>query len=163
MNRSHEGKETLESCKGHTSHNFNPWFAIDRGDAEEEHGSVWFRRALAWSGQLAHHDRAGRPYRQCVWWAATTISISSTRLKPGETLATRQTFTPAIPPMAMRRRVAPASRFRARRDCAGGKGIANPARSVQLLGSDDVQRERVWPDRSRGKGREARRRVVRDG
>jgi alpha-galactosidase len=45
----HPGIKVLESRKGHTSHNFNPWFAIDAGDATEEAGNVWFG-ALAWSG-----------------------------------------------------------------------------------------------------------------
>jgi alpha-galactosidase len=45
----HEGMKVLESRLGHTGHNFNPWFAIDQGEANEEHGSVWFG-ALAWSG-----------------------------------------------------------------------------------------------------------------
>ena len=45
----HEGMKVLESRLGHTGHNFNPWFAIDKGEANEEHGSVWFG-ALAWSG-----------------------------------------------------------------------------------------------------------------
>jgi alpha-galactosidase len=45
----HEGMKVLESRKGHTSHNVNPWFAIDGGDASEESGRVWFG-ALAWSG-----------------------------------------------------------------------------------------------------------------
>ena len=51
MNREpiHPGMKVLESRKGHTSHNINPWFAIDAGDAGEEHGGVWFG-ALAWSG-----------------------------------------------------------------------------------------------------------------
>src|SRR5579883_2953953 len=28
----HEGMKVIESRLGHTGHNFNPWFAIDRGD-----------------------------------------------------------------------------------------------------------------------------------
>jgi alpha-galactosidase len=45
----HEGMKVLESRTGHTGHNANPWFAIDGGEAGEEHGGVWFG-ALAWSG-----------------------------------------------------------------------------------------------------------------
>jgi alpha-galactosidase len=45
----HQGMKILESRKGHTCHNLNPWFAIDAGDAAEESGNVWFG-ALAWSG-----------------------------------------------------------------------------------------------------------------
>ncbi len=43
------GRKVLESRRGHTSHAANPWFAMDKGDATEEYGGVWFG-ALAWSG-----------------------------------------------------------------------------------------------------------------
>ena len=45
------GKKVLESRRGTTSHQANPFFAIDEGGrADEEHGRVWFG-ALAWSGK----------------------------------------------------------------------------------------------------------------
>jgi alpha-galactosidase len=44
------GKFVLESRRGVTSHQANPWFALDRaGTATEEAGEVW-SGALAWSG-----------------------------------------------------------------------------------------------------------------
>ncbi len=44
------GKIVLESRRGSTGHQNNPWFAIEReGSNDEEHGDVWFG-ALAWSG-----------------------------------------------------------------------------------------------------------------
>ena len=44
------GKTVLESRRGSTGHQNNPWFAIEQAPTEdEEHGSVWFG-ALAWSG-----------------------------------------------------------------------------------------------------------------
>jgi len=44
------GKKVLESRRGTTSHQANPFFAIDAdGRADEEHGRVWFG-ALGWSG-----------------------------------------------------------------------------------------------------------------
>jgi alpha-galactosidase len=44
------GKTVLESRRGSTGHQNNPWFAIERGDhPDEESGDVWFG-ALAWSG-----------------------------------------------------------------------------------------------------------------
>jgi alpha-galactosidase len=52
------GARVLESRRGSTGHQANPWFAISRDDsgksvgpfaAGEEHGEVWFG-ALAWSG-----------------------------------------------------------------------------------------------------------------
>jgi alpha-galactosidase len=46
----HPGKLVLESRRGTTSHQANPWFALDRwGLTTEEHGEVW-SGALAWSG-----------------------------------------------------------------------------------------------------------------
>ena len=44
------GATVIESRRGSTSHQANPWFAIDRaGLSTEENGPVWFG-ALAWSG-----------------------------------------------------------------------------------------------------------------
>jgi alpha-galactosidase len=50
------GARVIESRRGSTSHQANPWFAISREKgpdtataADEEHGEVWFG-ALAWSG-----------------------------------------------------------------------------------------------------------------
>jgi alpha-galactosidase len=44
------GKTVLESRRGSTGHQNNPWFAIERGEhPDEESGDVWFG-ALAWSG-----------------------------------------------------------------------------------------------------------------
>lgn len=46
----HPGETVLESKRGSTGHQNNPWFAIERGDqADEDAGDVWFG-ALAWSG-----------------------------------------------------------------------------------------------------------------
>ncbi len=44
------GKKILESRRGETSNQANPWFAVDeQGKASEELGRVWFG-ALGWSG-----------------------------------------------------------------------------------------------------------------
>jgi alpha-galactosidase len=44
------GETVLESKRGSTGHQNNPWFAIERGKhPDEESGDVWFG-ALAWSG-----------------------------------------------------------------------------------------------------------------
>jgi alpha-galactosidase len=46
----HSGKVVLESRRGNTSHQLNPWFALDEGGkADETHGRVWFG-GVAWSG-----------------------------------------------------------------------------------------------------------------
>lgn len=43
------GVKVLESRRITTSHHHSPWFAVDRGHADEDAGEVWFG-ALAWSG-----------------------------------------------------------------------------------------------------------------
>lgn len=43
------GVKVLESRRLTTSHNANPWFALDRGNADETQGEVWFG-LLEWSG-----------------------------------------------------------------------------------------------------------------
>ena len=46
----HQGKKVLESRRMVTSHQMNPYFAIDyKGEANEESGRVWFG-TLGWSG-----------------------------------------------------------------------------------------------------------------
>jgi alpha-galactosidase len=82
----HEGMKVLESRLGHTGHNLNPWFAIDKGDASEEHGRVWFG-ALAWSGnwRIAVEQT---PYRQVRVTGGFNTFDFSYPLKPGEVLET---------------------------------------------------------------------------
>jgi alpha-galactosidase len=43
------GTTVLESRRGSTGHQHNPWFAVARAASNEESGPVWFG-ALAWSG-----------------------------------------------------------------------------------------------------------------
>ncbi len=43
------GERVIESRRGSTGHQANPWFAIQAGNPDENHGEVWFG-ALAWSG-----------------------------------------------------------------------------------------------------------------
>src|SRR5579871_2052970 len=43
------GERVIESRRGSTGHQANPWFAIQAGDPNENDGEVWFG-ALAWSG-----------------------------------------------------------------------------------------------------------------
>jgi alpha-galactosidase len=45
----HPGARVIESRRGSTSHQANPWFALQAGAADEDHGEVWFG-ALGWSG-----------------------------------------------------------------------------------------------------------------
>jgi len=46
------GIKRYESRRINTSHQHEPWFALDRGTADEDQGKVWFG-ALAWSGNWA--------------------------------------------------------------------------------------------------------------
>lgn len=82
----HEGMKVLESRLGHTGHNLNPWFAIDKGDATEEHGRVWFG-ALAWSGNWRITVEQ-TPYRQVRVTGGFNTFDFSYPLKPGEALET---------------------------------------------------------------------------
>jgi alpha-galactosidase len=86
----HEGAKMLESRKGHTSHNFNPWFAIDAGDATEESGRVWFG-ALAWSGNWRITVEQ-TPYRQVRVTGGYNTFDFAYPLKPGESLDTPAFF-----------------------------------------------------------------------
>jgi alpha-galactosidase len=77
----------IESRRGSTSHQANPWFAIDRsGASNDEAGPVWFG-ALGWSGSWrisVGADSFGR-VRISGGWNPYDFSWS---LKPGETLET---------------------------------------------------------------------------
>ncbi len=81
-----EGQKVLESRKGHTSHNFNPWFMIDGGDAGEEHGGVWFG-ALGWSGNWRITVEQ-TPYRQVRVTGGMNSFDFAYPLQPGESLET---------------------------------------------------------------------------
>ena len=80
----HEGIKVIESRLGHTGHNFNPWFAVDSGDASEEHGSVWFG-TLAWSGNWRISVEQ-TPYQQVRVTGGLNPFDFSYPLKPGEAL-----------------------------------------------------------------------------
>ncbi len=81
----HPGIKLLESRRGITSHQANPWFAIDSG-AGEEHGRVWFG-ALAWSGnwRLAVEQTPERLVRVTGGYNPFDFAYL---LKPGESLDT---------------------------------------------------------------------------
>ena len=85
-----QGMQVMESRKGHTSHNVNPWLAIDQGDADEEHGRVWFG-ALAWSGNWRITVEQ-TPYQQVRVTGGFNTFDFSWPLKAGETLETPAFF-----------------------------------------------------------------------
>jgi alpha-galactosidase len=82
----HQGEIVMESRKGHTSHYFNPWFAIDAGNTTEENGPVWFG-ALGWSGnwRIAVEQTA---YRQVRVTGGFNPFDFAYPLAPGESLET---------------------------------------------------------------------------
>ncbi len=80
------GVKILDSRRLTTSHQANPWFAVDNGNADEEYGEVWFG-ALAWSGNwklIAERNEYG----------LTRLSLGindwdfAWRLRPGESFVT---------------------------------------------------------------------------
>ena len=79
------GSIVIESRKGVTSHQANPWIAISRGATEEESGPVWFG-ALGWSGSWRIHVDM-----DALGGIRTTAGYNpfdfAYRLKPGESLA----------------------------------------------------------------------------
>lgn len=80
------GLKVLESRRLTTSHHHNPWFAIDRGQAGEDAGEVWFG-ALAWSGNW-------RLVAEVTEFSSTRVSLGvndwdfAWRLQAGETFTT---------------------------------------------------------------------------
>ena len=135
----HTGTTVLESKKGHTSHNFNPWFAIDDGSATEENGRVWFG-ALGWSGnwRIAVEQT---PYEQVRVTGGLNTFDFAYRLNPGESLE--------APPFyggysdqgfgGMSRRM---HRFELTDILPARLRGAAAARALQLLGSHHLQRQR---------------------
>jgi alpha-galactosidase len=81
------GKQVLESRRGNTSGQMNPWFAIDEnGAADQEHGRVWFG-ALGWSGNWKITVEQ-TPYNQVRVTGGYNDFDFSYPLKPGESLTT---------------------------------------------------------------------------
>ncbi|HEY3740070.1 MAG TPA: alpha-galactosidase [Bryobacteraceae bacterium] len=82
----HPGMKILESRRGTTSHNMNPWFMIDQGETTEEHGNVWFG-ALGSSGnwRLTVEET---PYQEVRVTGGYNPFDFGIVLKPGESLST---------------------------------------------------------------------------
>jgi alpha-galactosidase len=81
------GERVLESRRGSTSHQANPWFAIDRGrETTEEHGPVWFGE-LGWSGswRITVEDTNLNQVRIIGGYNSFDFGY---QLKPGESLET---------------------------------------------------------------------------
>jgi len=83
----HPGKVVLESRRGSTGDEVNPWFAIERGSQHDpETGDVWFG-ALAWSGswQINVEQNAANQVRVTGGFTPFDFAYS---LKPGQLLDT---------------------------------------------------------------------------
>ena len=90
-----EGVKVLESRRLTTSHHHSPWFAIDRGQIEEEHGDLWFG-VLAWSGNW-------KIAAEVTSFATTRVSIGlndwdfAWQLDPGQSLTAPSSYAGFTP------------------------------------------------------------------
>jgi alpha-galactosidase len=82
----HAGARVLESRRGSTGHQMNPWFAIGKDDVGEEHGETWFG-ALAWSGSWRITVEQDQLDKVRVTGGFNPFDFGYT-LKPGEKLET---------------------------------------------------------------------------
>ena len=87
----HPGVKVLESRRGTTSHQTNPWFAIDAPQgggtyADQEHGRVWFG-ALGWSGSWKFSVEQ-TPHQQVRVTGGYNTFDFGYPLQPGEQLET---------------------------------------------------------------------------
>jgi alpha-galactosidase len=85
------GKRVIESRRGSTGVEANPWFAIDRvGETDESHGPVWFGE-LGWSGSWRFTiERTSSD--QCRVVGGFNPFDFGYRLAPGESLETPPFF-----------------------------------------------------------------------
>jgi alpha-galactosidase len=83
----HQGMKILESRRGITGYEFNPWFAVDyKGEANEDVGKVWFG-ALGWSGNWRISVEQTYRMQPRITGGYNTFDFGYL-LKPGETLVT---------------------------------------------------------------------------
>ena len=81
------GMTVLESRRGSTGHQNNPWFAIERGNSQDEDtGNVWFG-ALGWSGSWRITVEQDQAQHVRVTGGFNPFDFGY-RLAPGETLQT---------------------------------------------------------------------------
>ena len=79
------GRIVLDSRRGSTGHQNNPWFAIERSrSTDEDHGDVWFG-ALAWSGSWAISIEQDPLHRIHIVAGYDPFDFAY-KLAPGETL-----------------------------------------------------------------------------
>ena len=87
----HQGKKVLESRRMVTSHQMNPYFALDyKGEANEESGRVWFG-TLGWSGNWKIEVEQ-TPNQQVRVVGGYNDFDFGYQLKPGESLSTPEFY-----------------------------------------------------------------------
>ena len=134
----HTGTKVLESRKGHTSHNFNPWFAIDAVRRPKRTGASGSAR---WPGAAT----GGSPWsRRRIDQVRVTGGLNTFDfaypLKPGESLETPP-FYGGFSDGRLRRHVAPHAPLRTDARFCPTACTRVRAGALQLLGSDRVRRE----------------------
>ncbi len=83
----HPGKVVLESRRGSTGDEVNPWFAIERGSQpDQDVGDVWFG-ALAWSGSWQINVETDWANRPRITGGYTPFDFAHV-LAPGQSLQT---------------------------------------------------------------------------
>jgi alpha-galactosidase len=81
------GKVVLESRRGSTGDQENPWFAVERGNQQDEdHGDVWFG-ALGWSGSWSIAIEENQTHQVRVTGGFNPFDFAY-QLAPGEKLQT---------------------------------------------------------------------------
>jgi alpha-galactosidase len=84
----HPGKVVLESRRGSTGDQNNPWFAVERSDQQDEdHGDVWFG-ALGWSGSWSIAIEENQTHQVRVTGGFNPFDFAY-QLAPGEKLQTQ--------------------------------------------------------------------------
>jgi alpha-galactosidase len=87
------GLKILESRRGSTSVQFNPWFALDsNGNSDEENGPVWFG-ALGWSGSWRLSIEQQTAQQQVRVTGGYNPFDFGYRLDPGASLSTPAFYT----------------------------------------------------------------------
>src|SRR6185503_5123611 len=81
-----QGVKVLESRRITTSHHHSPWFAVDRGHADEDNGEVWFG-VLAWSDHWKIAAAVTDFYSTRIHIGLNAWDIAW-RLKPGDSFDT---------------------------------------------------------------------------
>ena len=148
------GERVIESRRGSTGHQANPWFAIEAGDQPNENaGEVWFG-ALAWSGSWRITVERDQLDAVRVTGGFNPFDFGYV-LHPGEKLE-----SPVFYGGYSAHGLGGASRLLHHyRDCAcssasgwrGGRGCSQTAASdLQLVGGDGVQRFRRGPEGAGG-------------